>query len=193
MNHSTQRASTLAIVAALSVAALSGCSSSIAQADVTIASLISEAEAAGGADQIAMLEDEKLSTAELERSIDSMFECFSSAGIWYDYEGVNPVDGWTPLYGVNMDDPGAVEGCEQENFRYVSLGWELLNEDVMDPALMTLIQECLIARGDKVTGAEKNLKDLAPAGADDNARVSAIRTCATSDPERFPSLTFTYE
>jgi len=139
-----------------------------------------------------MLEDAELSTAELERSIDAMFECFSAAGIWNEYEGVNPVDGWRPLYGVSMEDPAAVDTCERETFKYIGLGWELLNEDVMDPGLMTLIQECLAQGGDEVTGSEKNLKDLVPAG-DDDARVVAVRACAVSDPERYPSLIFTYE
>lgn len=189
------RLMSVSLAAILLVAGLSGCAGpgSADGGELTLESLQARAEGDGGERQVAMLEDGKLSTSELESSIDAMFECFSDKSIWYEYEGVNPIDGWRPLYGVNMDDPGAVDACELNNFRYVSLGWEMLNEETMDPELMSVIQSCLAERGEEVTGTEKNLSDLAPAGASDEARITQIRSCATAVGERFPSMIFAYK
>lgn len=173
---------------------LAGCGSAATpDTPLTFDSLLSQAKGDGGAEQVAMLEDGVLTTAELESAIDAMFKCFDSEGIWHDYEGVNPVDGWRPLYGVNVENRDAVDTCERTNYRYIELGYELLNEDVMDPGLMAIVQDCLAARDMEVSGEEKNLSDLAPNGAEDAIRIEAIRVCASSEPERFPSLMFVYE
>lgn len=187
----SQLVPTLLVVGSLAFM-MTGCESSSSE-PLTLDLLISQAEADGGPDQVAMLEDGELTTAELKQSIDAMFDCFDAHGLDNDYEGVNPVDGWRPLYGVDARDRNAVDDCRRTTYKYIELGYELLNEDVMDPALMAVVQACMIDAGVALTGQEKSLSDLAPQGGEDEARIELVRSCAASQPIQFPSMIFVFE
>lgn len=174
------------------VGLLSACSPTPAGSNVlTYDAVLAEAQGKASQAQLDILEDGVITRAELDRAVDAMFSCFQGEGIWYEYEGVNPVDGWRPLYGVNNERPGEVADCGTKHLDFVRLGWEILNEDEMDQALMTMIQSCLEDLGREVSGEERNLADLVPGGHEDTARLTSVQNCASQDPEQFPSMIFT--
>jgi hypothetical protein len=155
----------------------------------SFADVVADAEGDASEAQLAALEDGQISHEEIRQAKEQLFACFAEHGLEYWDEGTNPVDGWYPLYGVTAGREA--DDCLRRELHYLAVGWDFVNEDVMDPGLMTMIQECLVAQGWEITGTERSFEDLVPLGTEDQARLTAVvDVCSSGDPERFPVMGF---
>ena len=183
--HRSALALTLTLLLAGS---LTACSPKSGDSDYTFDHLLKEAKDNASPRQLEILEDRVLTTAELDESAQALYTCFESKDIQYTVAGVNPVDGWTPFYEVNLMNETEVNECSRLHFDYVQTGWPMVNKEVMDPELMTAIQECLRSQNLPVTGSERNLLDLVPEGTIESPRFQKVQECSIPLGPKFPNM-----
>lgn len=192
-NHWRPRSSQSAGVVALSlVLVLSACTSNAPQDPVSYDSLIERAREIGSAAQVEALEDGVVSREELQSVYWDYGECLTAEGLTLEDLGVNPVDGWRPLYNVwwpgKTDDAGwkLSETCYDNTMRYASFGFEMTHIDQMNPSFVADVLKCLSGVGVETTGEEQNLRELAPLGEDD-PRLARVLDCVNLVGESYPS------
>lgn len=183
------------VVGVVALLVLTGCSD-VAEDDSVRSMTFDEVVAAAGIDggdaQVEVLSDGEVTTAEFRHSLENYFGCLEETGLTYIDNGPNPVDGWRPLTEIgwrglsDSEGPARDATCSRANLEYVMLGYELVNEDIMDPALMSSVQSCLGNAGAEVTGAEQNVDDLLPLGHEDQARASLVETCIFQEAASYP-------
>lgn len=160
---------------------------------MTFEEVVAAAQEAGADAQLQVLEDGAVTTAELRRSLDDYFLCLDESGLSYVDNGPNPVDGWRPLTEIRWRGLSDTEGperdaaCSRAHLDYVVLGYELVNDDVMDPPLMSGVQSCLRELNVDVQGDERNLADLLPLGHEDGARASVVEGCILKESTSYPA------
>lgn len=185
----------LAVLFALvTVLALTGCTGAeeTPATSMTFEDVLAAAREGGGDAQVEVLEDGAVTSAEFRQSMENYFECLEEAGLTYVDNGANPVDGWRPLTEIgwsglsDSEGPARDTACSRAHVEYVMLGYELVNDDVMDPALMSSVQACLEAAGVETLGTEKNVDDLLPLGHEDEARASFVETCIFQEGASYP-------
>lgn len=180
----------LVVATALVSILLSGCGSSTAGEDgemrvLTFEEIKEQAEQMHSSVQMTILEDDTVSPEELRTSVDSFATCLKAKGLEFHSLGPNPVDGWRPLYEVfwpgKADDEGTKlsDDCYDATLFLVIFGYELSNEEIMEPAFMAELQECAASAEVVLTGREKNLKDIMPLGEED-PNAAAVLGCVRS-------------
>jgi hypothetical protein len=167
----------------------SGCASQGSEVDsapATFNDVLRNAEADGSQSQVHALKDKRVTSSELNEAINKYFDCLTKEGLTYKLNGTNPVDGWRPLIDVNWSGLTDADGmakdsaCRRKNLEYVEYGFEMLNQDVMEPKLMAGVQECLVKLRVEISGQERNVRDLLPLGGQDEKRANAVQSCIYS-------------
>jgi len=179
--------------------ALSACSATEGtQTPASMADIQSQAASDGGPRQSEILQDDTVSTSEFTGAVDDYLSCLADKGLESDYVAVNPVDSWRPIVdvfwpGLTEDEGrGREEECMRTTLRYVTYGYDLGDNDLMDPAMMAGVQACLSKTDQPVDGTERSLGDLIPLGAGDEARAAAVETCIFAVGQTYPGVILVY-
>lgn len=186
----------LALVVILGTAACSAIAGD--SVDGSMASIQAQARVDGGVEQTAILEDGDVSRSEFVGAVDDYLSCLAKEGLTANYVSENPVDGWRPIIDVLWpgltDEAGAQreEKCMRTTLRYVTYGYSLGNNDVMEAAMMAEVSSCLRDIGEEVSGRERNVAELNPLGADDQQRAGVVETCVLTAGQGYPGVILVY-
>ena len=168
----------LSVTLSVLVLSMAGCSQTpepepTTGQEVTLDSLYDDAMGNGYTDAAAALEDRQITREELDSAVTQFGSCLADDGLKFDFIGTNPVDGWRPVYDVFWPGMNETNGqakaqqCSGSLLDPVVFGYELSNEEEMQPSLMADVLSCLNATSYEAPAETRNLEDLIPLGAED--------------------------
>ena len=116
--------------------------------------------------QTKLMADGSVSRGDYEQAVKAVGECFARHDLNFTNEGWDPVGNQTIdfTFGnpkLSEDEAlGYGDGCQAAYLERIQEGFETSSKPVMDPAVLTASQNCLVEQGIQITKNEKNVEDL---------------------------------